>query len=114
MMQGSSETIRQARELNPDLLILARSSYLREIPSLRRAGADIVFSGEGEVALSMTEFLLRQLGATEEQIDREEARVREDLFGGTSASPVALQDRAWPTGNSSEVAQVSSGENESR
>ena len=30
-----------------------------------------MFSGEGEVALSMTEFLLRQLGATPEQIDRE-------------------------------------------
>ena len=48
---------------------------------IRDAGADIVFSGEGEVALAMTEFLLRQLGATAEQIDRERERIRSDLFG---------------------------------
>ena len=68
---GSSEAIRIARELNPTLVIFARSSYLSELPELRKAGADIVFSGEGEIALAMTEFLLRQLGATSEQVDRE-------------------------------------------
>src|SRR4029450_5380214 len=56
-------------------------NYLKEIPALRRAGADVVFSGEGEVALTMTEFLLRQLGATEEQIDRQRERIRAELFG---------------------------------
>ena len=70
-MHGTSEVIRLARELNPRVLIFARSTYLREQPALREAGADVVFSGEGEVALAMTEFLLRQLGATPEQIDRE-------------------------------------------
>ena len=44
---GSSEAIRIARELNPTLVIFARSSYLSELPELRKAGADIVFSGEG-------------------------------------------------------------------
>jgi hypothetical protein len=29
----------------------------------------------------MTEFLLRQLGASEEQIDRQRERIRDDLFG---------------------------------
>ena len=61
-MEGDREAIRQARELNPRILIFARSAYLREIADLRRAGADLVFSGEGEVALAMTEFLLRQRG----------------------------------------------------
>lgn len=72
--------IRYARELNPKVRIFARAGYLREVPELRRAGADVVVSGEGEVALAMTEFLLRQLGATAEQMDRERERVRSELF----------------------------------
>jgi CPA2 family monovalent cation:H+ antiporter-2 len=84
-MQGSSESIRLAREINPDVRVLVRAGYLRELPSLRKAGADVVFSGEGEVALTMTEFLLRQLGASEEQIDRQRARIRDELFGATLA-----------------------------
>ena len=80
-MQRGRETIRVARELNPKALILARSDYLREVPDLRRAGADVVFSGEGEVALAMTEFLLRQLGASADRIDGERSRVRSELFG---------------------------------
>jgi len=93
-MRGSAEVIRLARELNPKIRVLVRSSYLRELPELRQAGADIVFSGEGEVALTMMEFILRQLGATPEQIDRERDRIREELFGGDlsaeSAAPVSL------------------------
>ncbi len=61
---------------------MVRSNYLLELPVLREAGADLVFSGEGEVALSMTEALLERLGATPEQIDRERSRIRSELFQG--------------------------------
>jgi CPA2 family monovalent cation:H+ antiporter-2 len=103
-MDRSAETIRLARQLNPTILILARSTYLRDLPALRDAGADLVFSGEGEVALAMTELLLRQLGATAEQIDRERERIRSDLFGGSAGDDSLLQDRAWP-GSSTEAAE---------
>ncbi len=95
-MHGASEVIRAARELNPKLVIFARSGYLRELPRLREAGADVVFSGEGEVALSMTVLLLRQLGATPEQVDRETARIRSELFGGQSDNESLPPDRDWP------------------
>lgn len=72
--------ISAARELNPRIRILTRSNYLAESESLRKAGADAIFSSEGEVALSMADFLMEQLGATDEQIDRERDRVRKDLF----------------------------------
>jgi CPA2 family monovalent cation:H+ antiporter-2 len=72
--------IRAARELNPEIRVLTRSTYLRELQKLRDAGADAVFSSEGEVALAMTAFLMRQLGATDEQIDRERDRVHAELF----------------------------------
>jgi CPA2 family monovalent cation:H+ antiporter-2 len=42
----------------------------------------VTFTDEGEVALSMMELLLRQLGATGEQLDRERDRIRDELFGG--------------------------------
>jgi CPA2 family monovalent cation:H+ antiporter-2 len=78
-MQGTEEIIRAVRELNPRIRILARGSYLRDLTPLRRAGADLVFSGEGEVALAFTEAILRELGASPDQIDRERARVHEEL-----------------------------------
>lgn len=82
-MQGSEEVIRVARGMNSKLRIIARAFYLRDIPALRRAGADAVFSGEGEIALNMTDHMLRKLGATDEQIDRERERVRAELSGGS-------------------------------
>jgi monovalent cation:H+ antiporter-2, CPA2 family len=71
--------IRAAKELNPNLLILARTTYVREVPALKKAGATVVVSAEAEVALAMTEHLLVQLGATGEQLDRGRARVRSEL-----------------------------------
>jgi CPA2 family monovalent cation:H+ antiporter-2 len=77
----AEEVIRKARELNPMIRVIVRSAYLRERGALRKAGADTVFAGEGEVALAMTEAILTALGATPEQIDRERDRLRADLLG---------------------------------
>lgn len=85
-MEHSEAVVRSARQLNPDIYVMARSSYLRELESMRRAGANSVFSGEGEVAFAFMEALLRRLGATADQIDRERARVHSDLFGQPASS----------------------------
>jgi CPA2 family monovalent cation:H+ antiporter-2 len=66
--------------LNPTIRILARADYVREIAGLRSAGASRVFSGEGEVALALIEEILRPLGATAEQIDRERDRFRRETL----------------------------------
>jgi CPA2 family monovalent cation:H+ antiporter-2 len=78
--EEAAEIIRIARQMNSKLLVLARSYYLRDAPAMHQAGANHVFSGEGEVALAMTEFILRQLGSTPEQIDGERRRFREEAF----------------------------------
>ena len=78
---NTREVIRLSRELNPKLRVLARTAYLRDVDTLREAGAHEVFSGEGEVALALTEAILQRLGATPEQVDRERARARDELFG---------------------------------
>jgi CPA2 family monovalent cation:H+ antiporter-2 len=88
-MQGCEEAIRQARELNPDVRVLARVNYVRDVPQLRKAGAERVVSGEGEVALALTEAILRDLGATPEQIDRERDRVRAELVGSPVGQPAS-------------------------
>jgi monovalent cation:H+ antiporter-2, CPA2 family len=77
---GSPDVIKGARGINPDVHIFVRGNYLRDVPPLRAAGAEEVFAGEGEVAMAMTEAVLRRLGATPDQIDRERARVRSELF----------------------------------
>ena len=67
-------------EINPAVHVFARAAYVRDVPPLRSAGAEQVFSGEGEVALAMTEAVMRRLGATADQIDRERDRVRNELL----------------------------------
>src|SRR5262249_32364677 len=106
-LRNAEEIIRLARELNPKVRVLVRAAYLRELPALREAGADGVFAGEGEVALAMTESVLRELGAVPEQIDRERERVRADLFGG----PTGVETPPTPgikTVEQAEMADISS------
>jgi CPA2 family monovalent cation:H+ antiporter-2 len=83
-MSNGAEVIRMARALNRSVRVLARASYLREVPALKAAGADRVYAGEGEVGIAFVEDLLDGLGATPEQIDRERARARDEL----TAQPV--------------------------
>ena len=80
-MANSADVIRTARALNPHVRVLARAPYLRDVASLKSAGANSVYSGEGEVALAFIEDILDTLGATPEQIDRERARAHAELFG---------------------------------
>jgi CPA2 family monovalent cation:H+ antiporter-2 len=78
---GVEETIRIARELKPDIHIAARTTYLHESEPLRKAGVDEVFSGEGEVALALADSIVRRLGASDEQIDETQRRIRTDVLG---------------------------------
>ncbi|MET0261438.1 MAG: sodium:proton exchanger, partial [Rariglobus sp.] len=86
------EIIEQIHALNPNIRVLARTAYLRELDEFRKAGVDCVFSGEGEVALAMTEYILKSFGATPEQIDRERDRVHEQLLGVPAPGKTPLPD----------------------
>ena len=65
---------------------LERIAPLLAAPPFRLACVYLA-AGEGEVAVTMTELILRQLGATPEQIDRERERSRAEL----SNDAVALE-----------------------
>ncbi len=81
---GATEAVRTAREINPAIHVVARADFLGETPVLRRAGADEVFSGEGEVAMAMADSILRRLGATPEQLDESREKIRNKLVLNTS------------------------------
>jgi CPA2 family monovalent cation:H+ antiporter-2 len=91
-MVNSAEVIRAVRLLNPRIRVLARAGYLRGIDALKQAGADRVYSGEGEVALAFVEDILEVLGATPEQIDRERDRAHTELFGQAEPGARAALD----------------------
>jgi CPA2 family monovalent cation:H+ antiporter-2 len=84
-LEHTAEVVRTARRLNPDVRVYTRSSYLREVDALRKAGASTVVSAEGEVALAMATALLDDLGAAPDQVARERDRVHEQLERRTRA-----------------------------
>ena len=59
---GLVEAIRSAREANPDMHIVARADFLGQEEALRRVGANEIITSEGEVALAITDSILRDLG----------------------------------------------------
>jgi CPA2 family monovalent cation:H+ antiporter-2 len=54
-IEDAAEIIRQSRQINPDLRILARCAHVREAAELQRAGADVVAAGEAEVGVALAE-----------------------------------------------------------
>lgn len=70
-----------ARDINPKIAVLAHTTYMRNARDMRKQGAQMVVSGEEEVALTLSSMLLRGLGATEEQIQKARAENREKLTG---------------------------------
>ncbi len=79
----SQEIVAMARSLNKDIRIMANTTYIRVARAMQKEGqgSDRVFAGEAEVALGMMTELLRGLGATEEQVQRERHDTRMRLIG---------------------------------
>lgn len=70
-----------AREINPRIAVMAHTTYMRNAQELRKDGAETVVSGEEEVALTLSSILLRNLGATEEQVTKARLTNRRQLAG---------------------------------
>ena len=70
-----------ARSLNPDIRVVAHTSYIRVARAIVQSGDAHAFAGEAEVALAMSSHMLRAFGATEEQVARESVENRHRLFG---------------------------------
>lgn len=85
----AKEIAASARSLKPEIGVMAYTTYTREAQNIRKEehrnqqpeDRTTIFSGEEEVALTMSSYLLRRFGATEEQVTRERRAVREKILG---------------------------------
>jgi CPA2 family monovalent cation:H+ antiporter-2 len=59
----------QAREANPDLLIIARAHSEEEVLHLKKHGASIVIMGEEQIARAMIEDVRKAVAAENELVD---------------------------------------------
>jgi CPA2 family monovalent cation:H+ antiporter-2 len=80
------QAIRNAREHNAGILVIARADFVGQTEMMLKAGADEVFSGEGEVALAVTDSLLRHMGSTPAQLEETRDWIRTHLFVTTSST----------------------------
>lgn len=76
---SAAEVAEAARSINSGIRLVVHTTYAREASAFCRDDGAVAFSGEEEVAVSMAEYLLRQLGATDEQIQRERRCIRAEL-----------------------------------
>jgi CPA2 family monovalent cation:H+ antiporter-2 len=63
---------------------------------LLQSGADYVIAEESEVALAMAETILRDLGATAEQIDQQRAKLRSELHQDPQAPKPSSSSKDAP------------------
>lgn len=75
-----------ARELNSEMKILVRGRYLPEGVWFKEVGATETRSEEEEVAVSLAELLLSEIGARPDDIHQEVVRVREELQARKSSN----------------------------
>ncbi len=79
-IESPKAVVREAKQLNADIRILARTSYLREVPDLKNAGCDFVFADESEVALALIGEILQELGASSSEIFQHRSKIYDELI----------------------------------
>lgn len=72
-----------ATDLNPELRVFARARYLKEKAWLAELGTTGMVTEEGETAIGLAALLLRELGADEELLQAEIARVQQEFSLGS-------------------------------
>ncbi|MBP7560032.1 MAG: cation:proton antiporter [Armatimonadetes bacterium] len=78
---GSREVVSEARRLNPDLYIIARTRYLGDVEALVDLGANEVVPEEFETAIEMVGLVMQAYGVPPRAVEREQDFIREDQYG---------------------------------
>ena len=78
-IEGSAEVVRQARQANPELRVLARAGRLREAGPLRKAGATVI-AGEAEVAAAFAQAALVEEGVGPGAFTEQGEIIRRELY----------------------------------
>jgi K+:H+ antiporter len=68
-----------AQTMAPQIRVLVRARYIGEKPELERAGVTATAFEEAEVAVALAELLLKDLGVSEEEVNRRANAIRTEL-----------------------------------
>lgn len=82
------QVIMTARDMNPELRVLTRARFMREVPLLEDVGSAQVSVEEVEGAVSLASMLLRLVGADAARIEVERQKIRSELF--PHAEPITI------------------------
>jgi CPA2 family monovalent cation:H+ antiporter-2 len=77
---ATRRTIKVARQLNPDIHIIARTRYLREIEDLRAMGADQVVPEEFETSIEIFSLVLQHYRMPSRVIAEKAERIRKEGY----------------------------------
>jgi CPA2 family monovalent cation:H+ antiporter-2 len=91
---ATREIVSLVRRLAPNVQILARTRYVRDLDVLETAGADVVVAEELEGTVTMVSEVLRLSGVTEGSVARFARELREEGYEALRA-PVGLALDPW-------------------
>jgi len=91
---ATSRIAQLARQLGPQVHVLARAVYNSEAESLRRAGAHEVVPQELEASVEILVRVLRRFLVADDEIGRQVHEVRQHAGGGDRASPIGNVEAA--------------------
>ncbi len=77
---ASRHTVWLARQMNPDIHIIARTRYVAEISDLRELGADEVIPEEFETSIEIFSRVLREYGIARHVIQHQGAAIRNEGY----------------------------------
>jgi CPA2 family monovalent cation:H+ antiporter-2 len=78
-LAGRIPVVATARVLNPGLKIFVRARYIAERAMLEDSGASAVSYEEAEVAVSLAQFLLKEIGADDMAIEQQGRLIRDEI-----------------------------------
>jgi len=77
---ATRRAVKVARQLNPDIHIIARTRYLREIEDLRAMGADQVVPEEFETSIEIFSLVLQHYRIPSRVIAEKAERIRKEGY----------------------------------
>ena len=95
--RASHRILKAAERINPDLFVIARAQFLRDVGDMYRAGADRVVVEEFETALEIVGKTLEGFDVSPGKILREKDEIRVERSGSTDRPSLPGEPRARHT-----------------
>ncbi|MEZ5426242.1 MAG: cation:proton antiporter [Pyrinomonadaceae bacterium] len=91
--QAARRTVRNARDLSPEVYIIVRTRYISEIGELLALGADEVIAEEFETSIEIFSRVLQRYGAARRVIEEQTAKIRRQGYEMLRSPSAARQIR---------------------